>query len=81
MRNCPEWILAEQAVYCLGGATVPFYDTLGPDTVRYILEHTGMSCVVCSRKELARLCEQEGKRGAQLDGMRPRASGWGWGLG
>ena len=57
MRNCPEWILAEQAVYCLGGATVPFYDTLGPDTVRYILEHTGMSCVVCSRKELQRLCE------------------------
>ena len=66
MRNCPEWILAEQAVYCLGGATVPFYDTLGPDTVRYILEHTGMSCVVCSRKELARLCE------AKASGTCPR---------
>ncbi len=57
MKNCMEWILAEQAVYCIGGATVPFYDTLGPDTVRFILEHTGMSCVVCSRKELERLCE------------------------
>lgn len=57
MKNCPEWVLAEHAVYCLGGATVPFYDTLGPDTVRFILEHTGLSCVVCSRKELSRLCE------------------------
>lgn len=57
MKNCPEWILAEHAIYCLGGTTVPFYDTLGPDTVRFILEHTGLSCVVCSRKELARLCE------------------------
>ena len=57
MKNCMEWILAEHATYCLGGATVPFYDTLGPDTVRYILEHTGLSCVVCSRKELERLCE------------------------
>ena len=57
MKNCMEWILAEQSVYCLGGCTVPFYDTLGPDTVRFILEHTGMSCVVSSRKELERLCE------------------------
>mmetsp|Transcript_1600 Transcript_1600/g.2862 ORF Transcript_1600/g.2862 Transcript_1600/m.2862 type:complete len:678 (+) Transcript_1600:91-2124(+) len=57
MKNCMEWIIAEQAAYCLGGATVPFYDTLGPDTVRFILEHTGLSCVVCSRLELGRLCE------------------------
>jgi len=57
MKNCMEWIFSEQAVYCLGGVTVPFYDTLGPDTVRFILEHTGLSCVVCSRNELASLCE------------------------
>jgi long-chain acyl-CoA synthetase len=47
MKNSLEWILAEQAIYCIGGSTVPFYDTLGPDTVRFILEHTGLSCVVC----------------------------------
>jgi long-chain acyl-CoA synthetase len=57
MRNSPEWILAEHAVYCLGGATVPLYDTLGPDVVRFILEHTGLSCVVCTRKELGSLCD------------------------
>ena len=57
MKNCMEWIIAEQAIFCLGGCTVPFYDTLGPDTVRFILEHTGLSCVVSSRQELERLCE------------------------
>ena len=50
MKNCMEWIIAEQAIFCLGGCTVPFYDTLGPDTVRFILEHTGLSCVVSSRR-------------------------------
>ena len=66
MKNCMEWVLAEHAVYCLGGSTVPFYDTLGPDTVRFILEHTGLSCVVCSRRELERLCE------AKLTGTCPK---------
>eukprot|EP00579_Thalassiosira_antarctica_P001854 CAMPEP_0201869920 /NCGR_PEP_ID=MMETSP0902-20130614/3247_1 /ASSEMBLY_ACC=CAM_ASM_000551 /TAXON_ID=420261 /ORGANISM="Thalassiosira antarctica, Strain CCMP982" /LENGTH=682 /DNA_ID=CAMNT_0048395485 /DNA_START=6 /DNA_END=2054 /DNA_ORIENTATION=- len=66
MKNCMEWVLAEHAVYCLGGSTVPFYDTLGPDTVRFILEHTGLSCVVCSRRELERLCE------AKLSGTCPK---------
>lgn len=56
MKNCPEWLLVEHAVYGLGGATVPFYDTLGPDAVRFILDHTGLSCVVCTRKELESLC-------------------------
>jgi len=66
MKNCMEWMLAEHAIYCLGGSTVPFYDTLGPDTVRFILEHTGLSCVVCSRKELERLVE------AKLSGTCPK---------
>ena len=33
MKNCVEWVLAEQGVFCLSGATVPLYDTLGPDSV------------------------------------------------
>lgn len=56
MKNSPEWLMSEHAIYCLGGATVPLYDTLGPDVVRFILEHTGLSCVVCTRKELGSLC-------------------------
>jgi long-chain acyl-CoA synthetase len=27
LPNCMEWVIAEHAIYALGGATVPFYDT------------------------------------------------------
>lgn len=27
LPNCPEWIISEYAIYGVGGATVPFYDT------------------------------------------------------
>jgi long-chain acyl-CoA synthetase len=47
-RNCPEWVLMEQAAYCGGGATVPLYDTLGPETVEFVLAQSGASCCVCS---------------------------------
>lgn len=81
MKNCMEWVLAEQATYCLGGSTVPFYDTLGPDTVRFILEHTGLSCVVSSRRELEHLCEAKASGTCPkfhsvilVDGVTPEAS-------
>jgi long-chain acyl-CoA synthetase len=81
MKNCMEWVIAEQAIYCLGGTTVPFYDTLGPDTVRFILEHTGLSCVVCSRRELEHLSEAKATGTCPkfhsvilVDGVTPEAS-------
>jgi long-chain acyl-CoA synthetase len=57
MKNCMEWVLAEHAIYALGGCTVPFYDTLGPDTVHFILNQTGCKSLVCSRAELSKVCE------------------------
>ena len=57
MKNCMEWTLAEHSVYCIGGATVPLYDTLGPSTVEFILNQTDTPCVVCTRSELVHLCE------------------------
>jgi len=68
MKNCMEWVLSEHAVYSIGGATVPLYDTLGPTTVDFVLDQTGMSCVVCSRAELAHLCEA--KRNGQHPAFR-----------
>jgi len=68
MKNCMEWVLSEHAIYSLGGATVPLYDTLGPQTVDFVLDQTGMSCVVCSRAELPHLCEA--KRSGQHDAFR-----------
>lgn len=81
MKNCMEWVLAEYGIYCLGGATVPFYDTLGPDTVQFILSQTSLQSVVCTRAELHRLCEakQSGEcpfftHAIVVDGVIPEAA-------
>lgn len=55
-RNRPEWVIAEQACFADGGMTVPMYDTLGPDTLEFILRQTGLSAMICSgSEELARI--------------------------
>lgn len=57
MKNCMEWVIAEQAIFCASGATVPFYDTLGPESVEFILKQTATKTVVCTRAELESLCK------------------------
>mmetsp|Transcript_27469 Transcript_27469/g.43279 ORF Transcript_27469/g.43279 Transcript_27469/m.43279 type:complete len:709 (-) Transcript_27469:102-2228(-) len=47
LKNCPEWVIAENGLYMYSGTTVPLYDTLGPDAARYILEHTGAPAALC----------------------------------
>ena len=37
-------------------AIVPFYDTLGPESVQFILKQTSTKTVVSTRAELGRLC-------------------------
>ncbi len=37
LKNCMEWTISEHATYTIGGATVPLYDTLGPDSVQFVL--------------------------------------------
>ena len=61
MKNCMEWTISEHSIYCLGGATVPLYDTLGPDTVGYILNQTNLSVCVCSRTEVPSLVKAKGE--------------------
>mmetsp|Transcript_23149 Transcript_23149/g.38269 ORF Transcript_23149/g.38269 Transcript_23149/m.38269 type:complete len:686 (-) Transcript_23149:72-2129(-) len=56
MKNCMEWILAEHATYTVGGVVAPLYDTLGPDTVRFILDQTQSKTIVCTRAELQAAC-------------------------
>ena len=55
-----EWTIAEYATYSVGGATAPLYDTLGPDTVRFVLNQTNSRSVVCTRAELKSLCKAKG---------------------
>lgn len=80
-KNCMEWVITEHAAYAVGGVTAPFYDTLGPDTVQFILAQTGARSVLASRGELDALCEA--KRGGTcpafthvilIDGVTRKAS-------
>eukprot|EP00934_Nitzschia_sp_Nitz4_P001642 Nitzschia sp. Nitz4//scaffold355_size15944//9595//11783//NITZ4_008867-RA/size15944-processed-gene-0.17-mRNA-1//1//CDS//3329548948//1642//frame0 len=63
MKNCPEWLIAEHGIYSIGGATVPLYSTLGPDSMEYIIQETEIETVVCTRVEVPALCrlKQAGK--------------------
>lgn len=55
--NRPEWVITEQACYSYGFVSVPLYDTLGPDSVRYILNHAEVSVVFITRDKLQTLLE------------------------
>ncbi|KAK9909434.1 hypothetical protein WJX75_002244 [Coccomyxa subellipsoidea] len=46
--NCRDWVLVEAACVSYSIVTVPLYDTLGPDAVRYISNHAELRAVTCS---------------------------------
>ncbi|CAM9678327.1 unnamed protein product [Chrysoparadoxa australica] len=57
-KNCPEWVIAEQAAFAHSAVTVPLYDTLGPDTIEYVVNQTLLTTIVCGGlKELNKLVE------------------------
>ncbi|PSR79272.1 hypothetical protein BD289DRAFT_104305 [Coniella lustricola] len=47
-QNRPEWMLTEIALVTQSLFAVTLYETLGPQTSEYILNHGELSCVVCS---------------------------------
>ncbi|KAF4666190.1 hypothetical protein FOL46_003215, partial [Perkinsus olseni] len=55
MKNRSEWVIAEQGAFTRRATTVPLYDTLGEDTVHYILNQTELSTVVCSAVQVPNL--------------------------
>ena len=56
-QNRSEWVLAEQGCNSIAVTTVPLYDTLGHEAVRYIVAHTGLTTVVVSRSKLKELLQ------------------------
>jgi len=42
LRNCPEWVMFDQAALSLGLAVVPLYTDDRPDNVAYILQDAGV---------------------------------------
>ncbi|KAB8342702.1 hypothetical protein FH972_022302 [Carpinus fangiana] len=47
-QNRPEWQLTDLAAISQSLYTVSIYDTLGPDTTEYIVNHATLTCVVAS---------------------------------
>ncbi|KAJ7980067.1 Long-Chain Acyl-CoA Synthetase [Quillaja saponaria] len=45
--NRPEWIIVEHACSAYSYISVPLYDTLGPDAVRYIVNHAVVEVIFC----------------------------------
>ncbi len=39
-KNCAHFFIAELAIWLAGGTTVAIYPTEGPDTVKFVLEHS-----------------------------------------
>lgn len=61
LKNCPEWVVCEQACNAFGFVTVPLYDTLGHEAVEYILNQTGTGVVLCSPSEVSKLLGVKGQ--------------------
>ncbi len=50
-----EWCIAEQACNAYNFTLVPTYETLGADSVLYILRETEMNTIVCSSAETVKV--------------------------
>ncbi|KAB2579649.1 putative amp-binding enzyme protein [Lasiodiplodia theobromae] len=54
-QNRPEWQITDLAAMSQGMYTVSIYDTLGPDTTEYIINHAELPCVATSLNHIASL--------------------------
>ena len=46
LRNCPEWLMWDQAALSLGLVTVPLYTDDRPDNIAYILDEAGVKAML-----------------------------------
>ncbi|KAJ3316481.1 hypothetical protein HDU76_001761 [Blyttiomyces sp. JEL0837] len=53
--NRPEWIVADLAAHAFSICTVALYDTLGPETSEFILNHSSIPIVVTSLDKVSNL--------------------------
>jgi len=52
LRNCPEWVMFDQAAYGEGLVVVPLYNVDRPENVAYILADCGAKLVLFDTQEL-----------------------------
>eukprot|EP00449_Zooxanthella_nutricula_P019160 CAMPEP_0198540486 /NCGR_PEP_ID=MMETSP1462-20131121/53224_1 /TAXON_ID=1333877 /ORGANISM="Brandtodinium nutriculum, Strain RCC3387" /LENGTH=682 /DNA_ID=CAMNT_0044270595 /DNA_START=54 /DNA_END=2102 /DNA_ORIENTATION=- len=56
-KNRPEWVIAEQGCYSQSIIPVPSYDTLGADSIAYVINQTSMTTMLCSAEVIHNLLE------------------------
>ncbi len=54
---CADWVLVDAALSAYSMVSVPLYDTLGPDAVRYICGHAELAAVACAAALLPTLLQ------------------------
>ncbi|CEG68522.1 hypothetical protein RMATCC62417_04770 [Rhizopus microsporus] len=59
--NRPEWTIADLALAAYANYAVALYDTLGPDTVEYVINHAELETVICSGDHIADLLKLKHK--------------------
>ncbi|KAI6652308.1 Long-chain-fatty-acid--CoA ligase 5 isoform X2 [Oopsacas minuta] len=52
-KNCPEWVIVEQACNAYSQVLVPLYDTLGPEAIEHIITQANTEVVVLSADRFA----------------------------
>ncbi|PSS10138.1 Long chain acyl-CoA synthetase 6, peroxisomal like [Actinidia chinensis var. chinensis] len=45
--NRPEWLIVDHACSAYSHISVPLYDTLGPDAIKYIVNHADVQAIFC----------------------------------
>ncbi|KAJ1561095.1 hypothetical protein HK405_004940, partial [Cladochytrium tenue] len=78
--NRPEWVIADLAAHLFSLCTVSLYDTLGPETSEYILNHAEVSLAVASLDKVEKLLQlapkcPELKVIVSMDGPAPPPAG------
>ena len=57
-KNCPEWSITEQAANAYSQVLVPLYDTLGAESVGYIVRHSKIQVIVADGAKLDTIIER-----------------------
>ncbi|GJD05685.1 Long chain acyl-CoA synthetase 7, peroxisomal [Galdieria sulphuraria] len=60
-KNCPEWLIVHLAISSQGMVSVPVYESLGPDSVEFIVNHSDMRLLCISSENLNKVLENKEK--------------------
>lgn len=69
LKNCPNWLICEQACYRTSAVTVPLYETFDMKTIDFIINQTKLTTIVCAAKHLQCLLDLRSASAQSLDAV------------